>query len=122
VVISAPPHRFNVTDYYKMVEAGILGEDDRVELIEGEIVDMAPIGPRHQARVDRLTAMFSQRLSGRAIIRVQGPVRLDEYSEPQPDLSLLKVRSDYYASAHPMPEAVVLAIEVAGSCSPMTGT
>jgi Uma2 family endonuclease len=113
MAISAPSHRFTVADYYKMAEAGILGEDDRVELIEGEILDMAAIGPRHAACVDRLNALFAERFRGNAIVRVQSPVHLNEYSEPQPDLALLRPRSDFYASAHPLPSDVLLVVEVA---------
>ena len=115
MAISAPSHRFTVNDYYKMAQAGILGEDDRVELIDGAIVDMAPIGPRHAAGVDRLNTLFSERLRGRAILRVQNPVHLHEYSEPEPDLMLLRPRADFYASGHPEPADVFLAIEVAES-------
>lgn len=106
-------HRFSVDDYERMGQAGVLGEDDRVELLEGEIVDMTPIGSRHAACVDRLTAVFSERLGGRAIVRVQNPVRLDDWSEPQPDIALLRVRDDYYAGAHPGPDDVLLLVEVA---------
>jgi len=106
-------HRFTVDDYHRMAEAGILGEDDRVELIEGEIVEMSPIGRRHQACLDRMTALFSTRLAGRAIVRIQGPVRLSHFSEPQPDLVLLRPRADYYASVDAGPDDVLLLIEVA---------
>ncbi|WP_448575346.1 Uma2 family endonuclease [Thermomicrobium sp.] len=91
-------HRFIVDDYHRMAEAGILGEDDRVELIEGEIVEMGPIGRRHRACLDKMVALFANRLAGRAIVRIQGPVRLSHFSEPQPDLVLLRPRADYYAS------------------------
>ena len=96
-----------------MGEAGILSEDDRVELIEGEIVQMAPIGSRHAACVDRLTQLFVLRVMGRAIVRVQNPVLLNDYSEPQPDLALLRPRADFYASGHPAPQDVLLVVEVA---------
>src|SRR5713101_947248 len=90
---------FSTADYHRMAEAGILGEDDRVELIEGEIVDMTPIGRRHQARVDRLTDLFTESLGKKVIVRVQGSIRLSEHSEPQPDLLLLRRRADFYADA-----------------------
>ena len=96
-----------------MSEAGILSEDDRVELIEGEIVKMSPIGSLHAGCVKRLIALFSP-LSGKvAIISVQDPIRLDQYSEPQPDIALLKPRADFYANSHPTPDDVLLVIEVA---------
>jgi len=104
---------FTVDEYHRMAQAGIFSEDDRVELLQGEIVTMAPIGSRHQACVDRLTGLLSLQVAKRAVVRVQGPVRLDEHSEPQPDVALLNVRADYYAQAHPRPEDVLLVVEVA---------
>ncbi len=104
--------RFTADEYHRMGQAGILGEDDRLELLEGEIVEMAPIGSRHQATVDRLNRLFSARAGEEAMVRVQGPVRLGEDSEPQPDLVLLRRRSDFYASAHPGPDDVLLLVEV----------
>ena len=80
---------FNVDEYYAMVEAGILAEDDRVELLDGEIIAMAPIGSRHASCVDRLSEMLFQKLGRRATLRVQGPVRLDSSTEPQPDILIL---------------------------------
>jgi Uma2 family endonuclease len=111
-------HRFRVADYHRMAEAGILGEDDRVELIEGEIVDMTPIGRRHQARVDHLAELFIRGLSDRAIVRVQGSIRLSEHSEPQPDLVLLRRRPDFYADADAGPDDVLLVVEVADTSLP----
>ena len=96
-----------------MVQAGILGEDDRVELLEGEIVEMAPIGSGHAACVDRLTHLLVRQFAEKAIIRVQNPVHLGERSEPQPDLALLRSRPDFYAKAHPGPEDILLLVEVA---------
>ena len=107
--------RFTVHEYHQMGQAGILGEDDRLELLDGEIVEMAPIGSRHQAVVDRLTRLFSNRLGDAAVVRVQGPVRLGEGTEPQPDLILLAPRADFYASAHPGPDDVLLLVEVSDS-------
>lgn len=103
---------FTVSEYHRMAEAGILGEDDRVELIEGEIVEMSPIGSRHAACVRRLNSLFGSRVGERAIVDVQNPVRLGEHSEPQPDLVLLRFRPDLYAAAHPGPEDVLLLVEV----------
>lgn len=105
-------HRFTVDDYYRMAEAGILSWDDRVELIEGEIVDMSPIGVRHARCVDRLNMLLSSILSGKAIVRVQSPIHLDEHSEPQPDLTLLRLRDYSHDDQHPRPEDVLLLIEV----------
>ena len=105
--------RFTVAEYYAMAEAGILTEKDRVELLDGEIVVMAPIGNRHQSSVDGHGEMFTLSLRGRANVRVQGPVRLDDDNEPEPDVMLLRRRDDYYATAHPGPDDVLLLIEVA---------
>jgi Uma2 family endonuclease len=103
---------FTVAEYHRMAEAGILSEDDRVELLEGEVVTMSPIGSRHAACVARLTALLSG--TGRqAILWVQNPIRLGEHSEPQPDVALLKPRPDFYAASHPGPEDVLLVVEVA---------
>ena len=113
MAIRALKRLFTVEEYHRMAQAGILGEDDRVELIEGEIVNMAPIGSRHAAVVDRLNRILSRRIGERAIVRVQNPIRLGEHSEPQPDVTLLRPREDFYASAHPGPEDVLLLIEVA---------
>jgi Uma2 family endonuclease len=106
-------HRFTVSDYHRMAEVGILDEDDRVELIEGEIVDMTPLGRRHQARVDQLAELLIRALGERAIVRVQGSIRLGERSEPQPDLVVLRRRADFYADADAGPPDVLLVIEVA---------
>ena len=94
----APPrHRFDVAAYYRMAEAGILARADRVELIEGEIVDMAPIGSAHGGTIDRLTSLVARALAdGQVQVRVQGSLRLDRHNEPQPDLMLLRPRADFY--------------------------
>lgn len=106
-------HRFTIEEYHRMGQAGILAEDARVELIEGEIVEMTPIGSRHAACVDRFNRLFTGFLGQRVIVRVQNPIRLGPYSEPQPDLTLLRARPDFYAKAHPGPEDVLLLVEVA---------
>jgi Uma2 family endonuclease len=105
---------FTVAEYHRMAEAGILGEDDRVELIEGEIVEMAPLGSRHAGTVKRLLDNFIPlQVAGRIILSVQDPLRLDEHSEPQPDLTLLRPRADFYTATHPGPQDVLLVVEVA---------
>jgi Uma2 family endonuclease len=108
-------YRFTRADYYRMAEAGILGEGDRVELIEGEIYRMSPIGPMHAGGVDRLNRLFSRTFGDAVIVRVQNPVVLDDYSEPEPDLTLLRPRADFYTGEHPNPEDILLAVEVADS-------
>lgn len=104
---------FNVSDYYRMAAAGVFSEDDRLELVEGEILEMSPTGSRHAARVDRLNAALGRLVSGAAIVRVQSPIRLNDFSEPLPDISLLKPRDDYYERSHPTPGDVLLVVEVA---------
>lgn len=112
MAVQPAPHRFTVKEYYRMAEAGILTRDDRVELLEGEIVEMAPIGSRHAACVTRISRSFFQHVSGRATVSVQNPIRLGELSEPQPDVALLRSRPDDYAGGHPGPEDVLLVVEV----------
>jgi Uma2 family endonuclease len=104
---------FTVEEYERMVQADILTAAERVELLNGEIVEMSPIGTRHAACVKRLNQLFSQRLGERALVGVQDPIRLSDRSEPQPDLTLLQPRSDFYATAHPQPQDVLLIVEVA---------
>lgn len=106
---------FNVAEYYRMTEAGILSEDDRVELIEGEILETSPIGSRHSACVNRLNMLLIRQAGQDTIVSVQNPIRLDEYSEPQPDVALLRSREDFYAEGHPTPSDVLIVIEVAGT-------
>lgn len=106
---------FTVDEYHAMAETGIIGADERVELIEGEIILMAAIGSRHQAVVDRITRLLVTRVGERAIVRVQGPVRLARITEPQPDLQLLAPRNDFYTAAHPSQQEALLVIEVADS-------
>lgn len=95
-----------------MSESGILSEDDRVELIEGEIIVMSPIGSRHVACVNRLNALLSRKAGLAAIVSVQNPIRFGEYSEPQPDVALLKPRDDYYYASLATACDVLLVIEV----------
>jgi Uma2 family endonuclease len=106
-------HQFTVDDFAKMVEAGILAEDDRVELIDGEVRQMSPIGSVHAAIVNRLNTILSELLVRRAIVSIQNPVILNDYTEPQPDLVVLRLKDDYYREALPGPSDVLLLIEVA---------
>ena len=108
-------HWLTVDDYYRMAEVGILDDDARVELIDGEIIDMAPPGSAHAATVTYLTEVFMSAVGGMASVRVQNPVRLSKYSEPQPDLALLRRRDDFYRERHPQPDDVLLIVEVAAS-------
>jgi Uma2 family endonuclease len=106
-------HSFTAAEYHRMAEAGIFGEDDRVELIAGEIVEMVQIGIRHASCVRRLIRLFSRGAGDRAVVDIQNPLRLEAHSEPQPDVVLLRPRADLYAASHPGPEDVLLLVEVA---------
>jgi Uma2 family endonuclease len=108
-------HRISANAYHRMGDAGVIPPGSRVELIEGEIIDMAPIGSRHASVVNRLNMIIVAAVGQRAIVQVQGPVRLDEFSEPEPDIALLKPRADYYRDALPGAADVLLVIEVADS-------
>ena len=105
--------KLDVGEYHKLAEAGILGEDDRVELIEGELIEMAPIGSPHAGTVNALTQLLVMGVAGQAIVAVQNPVHLGDMSEPQPDFALLRPRADHYRSATPTAADVLLLIEVA---------
>lgn len=111
----APTHRFTVEEYYLMGETGILAPDARVELLDGEIIDMLPIGPFHSGVESRLLNLFVRAGGERWIVRSQNPVHLSARSEPQPDIALVKPRADYYQTAHPEPADVYLLVEVADS-------
>ena len=108
-------HRFSAEDYHRLAELGILAPDARVELIEGAIHDMSPIGPLHSGITNRLTRLFTLRAKGRWLVSSQNPVGLDNHSEPQPDVVLLKPAPDDYTAHHPAPDDVLLLIEVADS-------
>lgn len=108
-------HRLSVAQYHRMGEAGIFAPDARVELIEGELVEMAPIGTRHASTVNRLNRLLVAATGKQAVVTVQNPLRLGDHSEPQPDLLLLRPREDFYAAAHPVATDVLLLIEVADS-------
>lgn len=107
--------RFTTHEYEQIIAAGVIAEDDRVELLEGEIVEMSPLGPQHSACVSRLTSLFFQLGSQQVIIRVQDPIRLGDFSEPQPDIAIVQKRDDFYVGGHPEPEDVLLLVEVAES-------
>ncbi len=104
---------FTVGEYNRMGETGILTEDDRVELIEGEIVEMNAIGSVHAACVNRLNMLLSRQAGQEFIVSVQNPIIADDYSEPEPDIAVLRPRDDYYAHGHPKSADVLLVIEVA---------
>lgn len=107
--------RFTVDEYYRMGEAGIFTEQDRVELVEGEILQMTPVSSRHAACVKRLNGFLVTLLGSRAVVGVQDPIRIDMHSMPQPDIVLLHPSQDTYASEHPGPDDVFLIVEVSES-------
>jgi Uma2 family endonuclease len=108
-------HRFTIEQYYKMAEVGILGIEERTELIEGEIIEMSPIGAKHAGSINRLNRKFSSIVGDRAIIAVQNSINLNDYSEPQPDLAILRWREDFYTQSLPTTSEIFLLIEVADS-------
>jgi Uma2 family endonuclease len=110
-----PRHRITVHDYHRMAEVGLLAPDARVELIEGEIIDMAPIGKDHQSIVDQLTRTLVRAVGDTAIVRVQGSIRLSQWSEPGPDLVLLAPRPDFYRGEFALGADTLLVIEVSDS-------
>jgi Uma2 family endonuclease len=105
-------HRITVEEYHRMAEVGLLAPNARVELIEGEIIDMAPIGNPHNSTVDRLNQGLTTAVAGQAIVRVQGSFRLSGTTEPQPDVILLKPREDFYWSRSATGDDTLLVIEV----------
>lgn len=107
-------HLVTVDEFDRMVDAGVFTPERRLELIDGEMVDMSPIGSAHQACVNRLTTLLAPlAVAGRAIVQVQGAIRASDISRPQPDVALLVPRDDYYAEGHPGPSDVLLVVEVA---------
>jgi Uma2 family endonuclease len=108
-------HRITVDDYYRMSEVGLFAPDARVELINGEVLDMAPMGTRHSSILRRLTPLLQEATGKRAQVSSQLPLRLSKASEPEPDISVLKPRADFYASSHPTGPDCFLVIEVSES-------
>jgi Uma2 family endonuclease len=110
-----PIRRITVAEYYRMGEAGIFGPEERVELLDGLLIEMPPGGPPHDYGVQRMTSAFYQRFAGRAYISGQAAVTLDKWSEPEPDVMLCALPHEQYAVAHPKPSQVLLVVEVAVS-------
>ena len=107
--------RFSVDDYYRMAAEGVLGSQERVELIDGEVVVMSPIGPRHAACVTSATRELLRVVGDIALVRPGNPVRLNTFNEPQPDFTVVRPRADLYASSHPGPTDVMLVVEISDS-------
>jgi Uma2 family endonuclease len=112
-----PRHRITVEEYYRMAEEGLLKPDVRHELIEGEIIEMAPMGSPHAAEATDLMYLFVRSLGSSALVRVQMPVRLDTCSEPEPDVAVVRPRQDSYRTQHPTADDVILLVEVSDSSS-----
>ena len=110
-----PIHRIDVKRFHRMIEAGCFGDGDRVELIDGEMRDMTPIGPPHGGTANALNLLLTLRLAGKAIVSVQGPLTLDDGTELYPDLAVLQHRDDFYRQANPTGDNALLVIEVADS-------
>ncbi len=110
--------RFTVAEYYAMAEAGIFSPEERVELLDGDVIVMAAVLDWHAFVVDWLNENLMLPLQGRAQVRIQNPTRLNDYSEPEPDVMLLRRRDDFYRSGHPAPADVLLLIEVSDSSLP----
>ena len=113
--VEVQKHLFTVREFHQMAEGGIFAEDDRVELLAGEIFELTPIGSRHAGCVNALTNTLAAQLGSAVIVSVQNPVVLDDFSEPQPDLLILRPRADFYRDGHPTPDDVRIVIEVADS-------
>lgn len=105
-------HRVTVDEYYRMADAGVLAPDARVELIDGEVIDMAPMKSAHARTVNWINTILVEAIHGRALVTCQTPLRLDDRSEPEPDLMLVRSRTDHYAASHPTAADVLLLIEV----------
>ena len=114
VLVEPVRHKLDVDAYHRMADAGIFGEEERIELIDGDLIDMAPIGQGHAGTVSGLVEALFVACAGRAIVWPQNPIRLDRSSEPQPDLAVLRRRADFYGSGErPGPSDVLLVVEVA---------
>jgi Uma2 family endonuclease len=112
VTSDAGVRRFTVDDYTKMGEFGILNPDERVELVDGVVITMSPIGDPHESCVDALTNLLVRALGARMHLSVQNPIRLDDYSAPQPDITVSTPREDFYRRRRSTPDDVLLLIEV----------
>ena len=107
--------QITVDDYHRMGEVGLIGPDERIELIEGEIIDMAPIGSDHASCVNRLTSLLAHAVQGKGILSVQNPVRLSNHTEPEPDFAVLKPRDDFYQKQLPTAVDTLLIVEVSNT-------
>jgi Uma2 family endonuclease len=107
--------RFRVEDFHKMMKAGIIPEESGWEVIDGYLIDKMTIGSKHASVIRRLSKLLERKVGEIALISGQNPVHIDDYNEPEPDIALLKPRADFYATSHPTPEDVLIAIEISDS-------
>lgn len=108
-------YSFTLADYHKLIESGHLTREDRLELIRGELIIMPPIGPEHSFHTTRITNLLPLRLPPGLLLRMNEPISIPHHSEPQPDAAVVRSRTDGYRTGHPLPEDVLLIIEVADS-------
>ncbi|KAF0249147.1 MAG: hypothetical protein FD167_1449 [bacterium] len=111
--LQIPRRLFSAVEYHQMAETGLISEEERVELIEGEIIKMPGIGRFHASSVIRISRLLNRRLPEQVIVAIQSPVHLNDYSEPQPDVVILRPKEDCYEDAHPTPTDIFWLIEVA---------
>ncbi|MGF1535022.1 MAG: Uma2 family endonuclease [Elainellaceae cyanobacterium] len=105
--------RITTTEYHRMAEVGILTADEQVELIAGQVIQKMPKGPAHSALCKRIEKLLEQRLGEQVLVRLQDPVQLDAYSEPEPDIAVVRPNASFYAAHHPIPNEIYLIIEIA---------
>ena len=115
LTVPLPRRRFTVDEYERMATAGIIAAGERVQLLDGEIIQMAPIGPPHASTVDRINKLLVRLAGDTAVVRVQNPIVIHPYSEPEPDFVVARVSPESYRAAHPEPDDVLLVVEVADS-------
>ena len=115
ISVDNPIHRLTIDQFHRMIAADVFSDQDRVELIDGELRDMTPIGPAHGGGVDYLTMLLAPLVADKAIVRIQGALVLDEDTELYPDVMVLKLRDNGYRKRNPTPADVLLLIEVADS-------
>src|ERR1041385_849978 len=116
--VNLAKHNLTVAEYERMGQTGVFPPEARLELIEGEIIEMSPIGSRHAACLERISARLHRVAQDKFLVRTQNPIVLDDFSEPQPDISVLTFSDDYYDKAHPQKQDVLLVIEVADTTVP----
>lgn len=115
MTVLAPKYALTVEKYHRMIESGVFAEDDRVELIEGEMFERAPIGSRHAACVDALNRIFVRGSGDEVVVRVQNPVQLGDLSEPEPDVVVARAKAGGYRDRHPKADEILLLVEVSDS-------